>query len=109
MAAALDNFAMMEAPCKVALLGDMRELGADSVEEHVRILKKLDGCSLTHACLVGEEFRKAVEKDGERPYIQLYPTSDALAEALSQRPLEGATVLVKGSRGIRMEKVIPTL
>ena len=109
MAAALDNFAMMEAPCKVALLGDMRELGADSVEEHVRILKKLDGCSLTHACLVGEEFRKAVEKDGERPYIKLYPTSDALAEALSQQPLEGATVLVKGSRGIRMEKVIPTL
>jgi len=109
MAAALDNFAMMEAPCKVALLGDMRELGADSVEEHVRILKKLDGCSLTHACLVGEEFRKAVEKDGERPYIKLYPTSDALAEALSQHPLEGATVLVKGSRGIRMEKVIPTL
>jgi hypothetical protein len=32
---------------------------------------------------VGDEFRKAVEKDGERPYIKLYPTSDALAEALS--------------------------
>ena len=93
----------------VALLGDMRELGPDSVEEHIRILKQLDGCGLTHACLVGEEFRKAVEQDGERPYMRLYPTSEALAAALAERPLSGATVLVKGSHGIRMEKVMPTL
>ena len=109
MAAALDNFAAMEAPCKVVLLGDMRELGGDSVEEHVRILQKLDGCGLTHACLVGEEFRKAVERDGERPYVRCYSSSDELAAVLGEHPLSGATVLVKGSRGIRMEKVIPAL
>lgn len=109
MAAALANFAALEAPCKIALLGDMRELGPDSVEEHIRILKQLDGCGLTHACLVGEEFRKAVEQDGERPYLRLFPTSESLAKALAERPLSGATVLVKGSHSIQMEKVIPTL
>ena len=109
MAAALDNFALLQDACKVALLGDMRELGDDSVKEHVKILEKLDGCGLTHACLVGEEFRKAVAESGDRPYVKLYATSDDLAAALAERPLSGAMVLVKGSRGIRMEKVIPTL
>ena len=109
MSAALDNFALLQDPCKIALLGDMRELGEDSVKEHVKILEKLDGCGLTHACLVGDEFRKAVEQAGMRPYIRLFATSDELAAALAAQPVSGAAILVKGSRGIRMEKVIPTL
>ncbi len=109
MAAALDNFALLQAPCKIALLGDMRELGEDSVKEHVKILKKLDGCGLTHACLVGEEFRKALEEAGTPDYVKWFATSDDLAAALAERPLCGATVLVKGSNGIRMGKVMPAL
>lgn len=109
MAAALDNFAALQAPCKVALLGDMRELGEDSVQEHVRILEKLDACGLSQACLVGEEFRKAVEVAGQRPYVKLFASSADLAEVLSAQPLRGATVLVKGSHSIRMEKVVPML
>ena len=109
MAAALDNFARLQADCKVALLGDMRELGEDSVKEHVRILKKLDECGLTHACLVGDEFRKALEEAGTPDYVKWFATSDDLAAALAERPLSGATVLVKGSNSIRMGKVLPTL
>lgn len=109
MAAALDNFARLQADDKIALLGDMRELGEDSVKEHVRILKKLAGCGLTHACLVGEEFRKALSEAGTPAFVKWFATSDDLAAALAERPLSGATVLVKGSRGIRMEKVMPTL
>ena len=109
MAAALDNFALLQADCKVALLGDMRELGDDSVKEHVRILEKLDGCGLTHACLVGEEFRKALEMAGTAPYVKWFATSDELAAALAERPLSGATILIKGSNGIRMGKVMPAL
>ena len=109
MAAALDNFAVLQADCKVVMLGDMRELGEDSVQEHVRIVEKLDGCGLTHACLVGEEFRKAVEKAGARPYIKCFADSEELAKALKEQPLKGATVLVKGSHSMQMEKVVPTL
>ena len=109
MAAALDNFALLQADCKIVLLGDMRELGDDSVKEHVRILKKLDDCGLTHACLVGDEFRKALEETGTPDYVKWFATSDDLAAALAERPLSGATVLVKGSNSIRMGKVIPTL
>jgi len=109
MAAALDNFAALEDPCKVVLLGDMRELGEDSLQEHVGILKKLDACGLTHACLVGEEFRKALQEAGTPAYVKWFATSDDLAAALAERPLTGATVLVKGSNSMRMGKVLPTL
>lgn len=109
MSAALDNFASLEAPCKVVLLGDMRELGEDSVQEHVRILEKLDACGLTHVCLVGDEFRKALKEAGTPDYVKWFATSDDLAAALAERPLSGATVLVKGSNSMRMGKVLPTL
>ena len=109
MAAALDNFALLKADCKIVMLGDMRELGEDSFKEHVKILKKLDDCGLTHACLVGEEFKKALEEAGTPDYVKWFATSDDLAAALAERPLTGATVLVKGSNSIRMGKVLPTL
>ena len=109
MAAALDNFALLKADCKIVMLGDMRELGEDSFKEHVKILKKLDDCGLTHACLVGEEFKKALEEAGTPDYVKWFATSDDLAAALAERPIKGATVLVKGSNSIRMGKVLPTL
>ena len=109
MSAALDNFALLHAASKIALLGDMRELGEDSVKEHVRILEKLAACGLTHACLVGDEFRKALEEAGTPDYVKWFATSDDLAAALASRSLSGATVLVKGSNSIKMGKVLPTL
>ena len=109
MAAALDNFAALADPCKIVMLGDMRELGEDSVQEHIGIVKKLDTCGLTHACLVGEEFRKALQEAGTPAYVKWFATSDDLAAALAERPLTGATVLVKGSNSMRMGKVLPTL
>ena len=101
MAVALDNLALCTGR-KVALLGDMRELGADSAAEHVKIVERLHG---QEAFLVGEEFTKAAAGTG----IPTFATSDDLAAYLKQHPLEGCTILVKGSRGTRMEKVIPSL
>ena len=109
MAAALDNFSNMTDPLRVALLGDMRELGADSVAEHINVLHKLEGLGLHKVCLVGDEFRKALEEAGNPLGFSWFPDSDALAAALAEHPLEGCVILVKGSRGIRMEKVIPAL
>ena len=119
MAAALDNFSNMEDPRKVALLGDMRELGADSLKEHVAVLEKLRALGLWKVCLVGEEFRKALASTADSAAdaagasadaaLFWYPDSDALAAALRAHPLSGCIILVKGSRGIRMEKVLPAL
>ena len=65
MAAALDNFALLQADSKIVMLGDMRELGEDSVKEHVKILKKLDDCGLTPAWWV-KSSRRPWKRPGRR-------------------------------------------
>ena len=109
MRAALENFAHVEAAHKLALLGDMRELGAESLAEHRKVLEQLATAQL-EACLVGEEFQKALASfaDADRR-ISWFPSSEALAEHLKAHPISGAMILVKGSRGIQMEKAIPNL
>ena len=101
MAVALDNLALVEGR-KVALLGAMRELGAESEEEHRKVVARLKG---TEAYLVGEEFIQAAAGSG----IQAFATSDELAAYLQAHPLQDCVVLVKGSRSTRMEKVIASL
>lgn len=107
MAAALDNFARIKAGRKVAFLGDMRELGDDSVREHVAVVERIVSLGL-EACLVGVEFAKALDESGIN-VSGWFATSEQLAAYLKDCPLKGATVLVKGSRGIQMEKIIDTL
>ena len=108
MAVALDNLANCTGR-KVALLGDMRELGADSAVEHRKVVERILSChserSEESVLLVGEEFTRAAAGTG----IRCFATSDDLAAYLQENPLQGCTVLVKGSRGIRMEKVLPSL
>jgi len=105
MRAALENFAAMEAPQKLALLGDMRELGAESVAEHVKIVDMLREKGLP-AMLVGEEFAKAA---GDASDFRCFPDSPSLARWLADNTVCGAAILVKGSRGIKMETVLPEL
>ena len=115
MGLAIDNLAAMKTEGKLALLGDMRELGGASVEEHKNIVRKLIASGLK-SYLVGEEFGKALAELGIVPgedahILGCFPSSDALAEFISSRKIEfsNATVLVKGSRGIQMEKALPEL
>ena len=101
MGVALDNMAQMKGR-KVAMLGDMRELGADAAAEHDRIVARLEGME---AYLVGEEFTRAA---AGKPY-KTFATSSDLAKYLEEHPLEGCTILLKGSHSIQMEKIIPSL
>jgi UDP-N-acetylmuramoyl-tripeptide--D-alanyl-D-alanine ligase len=101
MGVALDNLAQMKGR-KVAMLGDMRELGADAAAEHNRIVARLEGLE---AYLVGEEFTRAA---AGKPY-KTFATFSDLAKYLEEHPLEGCTILLKGSHSIQMEKIIPSL
>ena len=110
MDSALNNFANIQADCKVVMLGDMLELGSDSVQEHVNIVKKVVAMDLAQIYLVGAEFEAALAETGvsdER--IQHFSTSDRLVEQLTEKSIENSVVLIKGSRGIRMEKVVGKL
>lgn len=107
MSAALNNFASVVADRKLALLGDMRELGADSVAEHEKIVRKVIANGF-EAMFVGDEFRKALEALGAEGF-KWFAGSEELAAHLAAHKMESATILVKGSRGIQMEKVLKEL
>ena len=106
MKAALDNFAAMKAERRLALLGDMKELGAESAEEHRKVVSMLTEHGID-AMLVGPEFRDAADACGAD--FPSFGSSEELALHLREHPVSGALVLVKGSRGTAMEKVLEEL
>ncbi|MBQ5647972.1 MAG: UDP-N-acetylmuramoyl-tripeptide--D-alanyl-D-alanine ligase [Alistipes sp.] len=109
MEAALDNIATMESEHKVLILGDMLELGEWSEEAHINILRKADGVA-EHIILVGGEFAKAYEKsEGLQSHYALYPTTAEALTSLEKSPISNSLILLKGSRGIALEKLIEIL
>ena len=109
MEVALDNISTMKAEHKVLILGDMLELGEWSEEAHINILHKADTFA-EHIILVGKEFAKAYEKsDMLQSNYALYPTTTEALEALSNKSINDSLVLLKGSRGIALEKLINIL
>ena len=96
MAAALDNFSLMEVSPKMAILGEMRELGDSSREEHERIVEKLKGCPFDEVWLVGQEFR-----DIDCPFRKFDDVEQVKAAIAANRP-EGRYILIKGSNGTRL-------
>ena len=108
MEAALKNFAALQADHKAVLLGDMLELGEDSLAEHIRIASMALDAGFETVCFVGSEFRKAVSYVAPSAAL-VFDTSAELASWLSDHPLTDFSCLIKGSRGTRMEKVIEML
>lgn len=107
MAAALDNFCLLRADRKALMLGDMLELGEESLQEHVKVVQKVRDLAPDMAVFVGAEFAAALR---ECPCNGLaFATSAEAAEYFAAHPLTGYTVLVKGSRGIRMENIVNSL
>ena len=96
MAAALENFSLMEVSPKMAILGEMRELGDSSREEHERIVEKLKGCPFDEVWLVGQEF-----KDIDCPFRKFDDVEQVKAAIAANRP-EGRYILIKGSNGTRL-------
>jgi len=106
MAAALENFSNVSADCRIAMLGDMLELGEDSAAEHKAVIESALSRGFCKVFFVGKEFSAVSVASDNAMFFQ---TSDELADYLKVNPVRGATILIKGSRGTRMEKVIPTL
>ena len=109
MTVALNNLSSVVADRKVALLGDMLELGDDSSALHSEIAKLAFDSGVSLVCFVGAEFGKVWEALKDKCGSLWFATSDELAQWLSENPVDGASVLVKGSRGTRMENVLPVL
>jgi len=100
MRAAIINFANHPGANKLLLLGDMFELGDYSAVEHQKIIGLLQEKSFRNVILVGEEFYRAKSHE-----FQKFRTTAECLEYLAGRSLTGFTILVKGSRGMQMERL----
>ena len=96
MMAALENFRLMEVSHKVAILGDMKELGEGSVDEHRKIVSFLEGCGFERIILVGDEFGKA------NSGFEWYKNTDDLKAKISEEKISGKFVLIKGSNSMKL-------
>ena len=88
---------------KIAVLGDMRELGDSSFKEHC-ILLELAQTKAQSIYLVGEEMRSAFEEIRPKN-ARLFNTKEELAKALVDFIEPNDAILIKGSRGMKMEDV----
>ncbi len=104
MLAAIRHFRQQQGSPKVLILGDMLELGRQSQAEHTRILDEIQQ-GFEQVLLIGPEFGKAASGNAFHVFRQWKEA----AEWLKAHPLENAHVLVKGSRGITLEKIIEYL
>lgn len=105
MRVAIENFAQMNQPNKMVILGDMLELGADSEKEHKIIVDLLQQNNITNTILVGPYFAKV----GKPIHAKTFSNSDEVVTYLKQNPVKDASILIKGSRGIKLEKVVEWL
>ena len=74
----------------------------------IEVIKKVLDTDTGLICLVGREFSEAVKTENSER-IHHFMTSVELAEWIENNPIEGHTVLIKGSRGTKMEKVVGKL
>ena len=101
MTAALKNLAQLDHPRKVAVLGDMRELGDLSVEAHTEISQLVENLHI-EGYFVGTEFAKVVKKNN-------FTDVEEANAYFTAHPLENAMVLIKGSNSMHLNKLTAIL
>lgn len=106
MKAALQNFNQMKGTYKVAILGDMFELGDGSEEEHVKIGQLLTEMSLDKVLICGTA-SKAIATG--YPAALHFETRKDLIEFLKKEPVKNGDILIKASRGMGLETLVDYL
>ena len=96
MAAAIENFRLMDVPSKMAILGQMGELGAVSHEEHLKVVAQLQAAGLSNVWLVGKEFA-----DIDCPYRKFNDVEEVKADIREEQPANHY-ILIKGSNSVKL-------
>ncbi|MBL7971212.1 MAG: UDP-N-acetylmuramoyl-tripeptide--D-alanyl-D-alanine ligase, partial [Prolixibacteraceae bacterium] len=105
MMAALTNFSSMKNDNKCVILGDMLELGEVSDEEHQKIVTYVEDQNFTDVFLIGPQFKNTKDRTEKKKFEHV----ELLSNYLKTQPIENKLVLIKGSRGIHLEKILELL
>lgn len=100
MKAAVENFAKMKGQNKIIILGAMMELGEHSIAEHTAVVNLLQQYQWNKIILAGKDYINLPKN------ILHFNTSDEVATWYKNQQIETSTILIKGSRGMAMERVI---
>lgn len=101
MIAALTNFQFIDSKHKMVILGDMRELGADSELEHRKVMDALAGMPLEEVWLVGENFA-SLNYPNKRITPKYFKDVEEVKKEITAHPLTNKTILIKGSNGTKL-------
>ena len=100
MKAAIENFANMAGTKKAVILGGMMELGADSIQEHADVISLLQKYRWDKIAVAGKDYTNLPEGFAH------FNSSEETAAWFKEQQFEDTLILIKGSRGMAMEKVI---
>lgn len=107
MESALNNFKKLSYSNKIAILGDMNELGRHTNEEHINVIKLVEGMGFSRIMFVGDYFKKAL---ANYPIVaDWYQSAPYLIRSLEQNKIVDATILIKGSNSIKLASIIEYL
>ncbi len=106
MEAAIKNFKTLESKYKIAFLGDMFELGNDATIEHQRIVDQIIDAQINEIYLIGNNFYKTKHRNDS--HVQKYMSFTDLENSLRIKNKECA-ILIKGSRGMQLERILDLL
>jgi UDP-N-acetylmuramoyl-tripeptide--D-alanyl-D-alanine ligase len=106
MKVALENFIQLDKNYKVIIIGDMFELGSESLKEHQLIVKMLENESNLDCYFIGKDFY-SIKVDYS--HFKFYKSFDDLAEFIKNTPIRNKSILIKGSRGMALERTLEFL
>jgi UDP-N-acetylmuramoyl-tripeptide--D-alanyl-D-alanine ligase len=106
MTVAIENFLQLENPDKIMILGDMFELGEESQQEHQAIITMLSNEESVKCYFIGKAFYDdRIDKNNFR----FYETFKSFSDYLKETKIENSTILIKGSRGMALERTLDFL
>lgn len=105
MKAALENLNLHRNGPTIAFIGNMFEVGSTAKEEHQDILNLAASLGIDQVYAIGPDFGDSVAQKNQEVYEEYH----AFAKAYSLAIPKGATILIKGSRGMKMERVLELL
>jgi len=106
MAVAIENFLQLDSENKIMILGDMFELGAESKKEHQELVGSLLNEKAVQCFFIGTAFYLCKV---DNPQFHFYESFDSFSISLKDRTIENSTILIKGSRGMALERTLDYL
>lgn len=107
MFVAIENVGKLQADRKVLILGDMFEMGPEAATEHAAVIQKALDTPVDERIFIGKDFLSQNSKvKSQNQGAVFYATAEDAIAALKANPITHSTILIKGSRGMALERLV---